>query len=157
MAKEFKLSAKRLEELQEELNYLKTTREKEVAEMIKEARSFGDLSENSEYDEAKNEQAKLYGRIAEVENILNHAVIIDESEELSGFIGLGCRVVVRDLETGEEETYQVVGSQEADPMNGKISDDSPFGRAMIGKSMGDQVAVEAPIGTLHFEVISVDK
>ncbi len=157
MAKEFKLSSKRLEELQEELNYLKTTREKEVAEMIKEARSFGDLSENSEYDEAKNEQAKLYGRIAEVENILNHAVIIDESEELTGFIGLGCRIVVRDLETGEEEAYQVVGSQEADPMNGKISDDSPFGRAMIGKSVGEQVAVEAPIGTLRFEVISVDK
>lgn len=157
MAKEFKLSAKRLEELQEELNYLKTTREKEVAEMIKEARSFGDLSENSEYDEAKNEQAKLYGRIAEVENILNHAVIIDESEELTGHIGLGCHVVVRDLETGEEEAYQVVGSQEADPMNGKISDDSPFGRAMIGKSVGDQVAVDAPIGILRFEVVSVDK
>lgn len=157
MAKEFKLSAKRLEELQEELNYLKTTREKEVAEMIKEARSFGDLSENSEYDEAKNEQAKLYGRIAEVENILNHAVIIDESEELTGYVGLGCRVVVRDLETDEEETYQVVGSQEADPMNGKISDDSPFGRAMIGKCVGDQVAVDAPIGILRFEVISVDK
>ena len=157
MAKEFKLSAKRLEELQEELNYLKTTREKEVAEMIKEARSFGDLSENSEYDEAKNEQAKLYGRIAEVENILNHAVIIDESEELTGYVGLGCRVVVRDLETGEEESYQVVGSQEADPMNGKISDDSPFGRAMIGKSVGDQVAVDAPIGILRFEVVSVDK
>ncbi len=157
MAREYKLSSKRLEELQEELVFLKTTREKEVAEMIKEARSFGDLSENSEYDEAKNEQAKLYGRIAEVEDILNHAVVIEESEELSGFIGLGCKVVVRDLDTGDEETYQVVGSQEADPMNGKISDDSPFGRAMIGKSPGNHVAVEAPIGTLHFEVLSVDK
>lgn len=157
MAKEFKLSAKRLEELQAELEYMKTTREKEVAEMIKEARSFGDLSENSEYDEAKNEQAKLYGRIAEVENILNHAVIIEEDEELSGHIGLGCRVVVRDLEFGEEETYVVVGSQEADPMNGKISDDSPFGRAVIGKVKGDQVTVDAPVGTLRFEIVSVDK
>lgn len=157
MVKEFKLSSKRHEELQEELQYLKTTRDKEVTEMIKEARSFGDLSENSEYDEARNEQAKLYGRIAEIENVLNHAVIIDESEEPAGYIGLGCRVVVRDLETGDEETYQVVGSQEADPMNGKISDDSPFGRAMIGKSKGDAVTVEAPVGTLQFEIVSVDK
>lgn len=157
MAKEFKLSSKRLEELQEELNYLKTTREKEVAELIKEARSFGDLSENSEYDEAKNEQAKLYGRIAEVENILNHAIIIDEAEELAGHIGLGCHVVVRDLEFDEEEAYTIVGSQEADPMNGKISDDSPFGRAIIGKIVGDQITVEAPAGTLHFEIISVEK
>ena len=157
MAKEFKLSSQRLKELEEELNYLKTTREKEVAEMIKEARSFGDLSENSEYDEAKNEQAKLYGRIAEVENILAHAVIIDESEETAGHIGLGCSVTVKDLDTDELETYQVVGSQEADPMNGKISDDSPFGRAMVGKTVGDVVAVEAPVGTLHFEVVSVDK
>ena len=97
MAKEFKLSSRRLKELEEELNYLKTTREKEVAEMIKEARSFGDLSENSEYDEAKNEQAKLYGRIAEVENVLAHAVIIDETEEAAGHIGLGCIVQVKDL------------------------------------------------------------
>ena len=157
MAKEFKLSSKRLEELQEELNYLKTTREKEVAELIKEARSFGDLSENSEYDEAKNEQAKLYGRIAEVENILNHAIIIDEVEELAGHVGLGCRVVVRDLEFDEEEAYVIVGSQEADPMNGKISDDSPFGRAIIGKTVGDQITVEAPAGTIRFEIVSVEK
>ena len=157
MAKEFKLSSRRLKELEEELNYLKTTREKEVAEMIKEARSFGDLSENSEYDEAKNEQAKLYGRIAEVENVLAHAVIIDETEEAAGHIGLGCSVQVKDLETGDVETYQVVGSQEADPMNGKISDDSPFGRAMVGKTIGDVVTVEAPVGMLRFEVVSVDK
>ena len=157
MAKEFKLSSQRHAELQEELQYLKTTRDKEVTEMIKEARSFGDLSENSEYDEARNEQAKLYGRIAEIENVLNHAVIIDESEEPAGYIGLGCHVVVRDLDTGDEETYQVVGSQEADPMNGKISDDSPFGRAMIGKSKGDKVTVEAPVGALQFEIVSVDK
>ncbi len=160
MAKEYKLSSKRLDELKEELNYLKTVREKEVAEMIKEARSFGDLSENSEYDEAKNEQAKLYGRIAEVENIINHAVIIDETDDDAipeGFIGLGCKVVVRDLEFDEEETYQVVGSQEADPMNGKISDDSPFGRAIVGKKEGDIVEVNAPTGLLKFQVVSVDK
>ena len=107
MAKEFKLTRERLKELEEELNYLKTTREKEVAEQIKEARSFGDLSENSEYDEAKNEQAKLYGRIAEVENILSHAVVIDESaeQERAGVVGLGCTVKVRDLDLEEEATY----------------------------------------------------
>ena len=98
MAKEFKISTLRLKELEQELFYLKTTREKEVAEQIKEARSFGDLSENSEYDEAKNEQAKLYGRIAEVENILAHAVIIDENEDAEGKIGLGCTIKVLDME-----------------------------------------------------------
>ena len=157
MAKEFKLTHDRLIELETELNYLKTTREKEVAEQIKEARSFGDLSENSEYDEAKNEQAKLYGRIAEVENILAHAVVIDEEEEANGVISLGCTIRVRDTETGEAEVYLIVGSQEANPLEARISDDSPFGRAMIGKAKGDVVAVEAPSGVIHYEVLSVEK
>ena len=152
MAKEFKISTLRLKELEQELHYLKTTREKEVAEQIKEARSFGDLSENSEYDEAKNEQAKLYGRIAEVENILAHAVIIDESEEAEGRIGLGCTIKVEDIETGDEELYAIVGSQEANPMECRISDDSPFGRAMLGHVVGDIVEVEAPVGTLKYKV-----
>lgn len=158
MAKEFKISSARLKELEDELNYLKTTKEKEVAEHLKEARSFGDLSENSEYDEAKNEQAKLYGRIAEVENILSHAVIIDDaSDENTGHIGLGCVVKVRDLESGDEEQYEIVGSQEANPMDGRISDDSPFGRAMVGRAEGDTVEVEAPVGMLRFEILSVEK
>ena len=157
MAKEFKLTRERLKELEEELNYLKTTREKEVAEQIKEARSFGDLSENSEYDEAKNEQAKLYGRIAEVENILAHAVIIDESEEPAGTIGLGCTIKVQDLETGDEELYAIVGSQEANPMECRISDDSPFGRAMLGHKAGDVVEIEAPVGTMKYKVLTVEK
>jgi len=157
VAKEFKITSARLKELEAELNYLKTTREKEVAELIKEARSFGDLSENSEYDEAKNEQAKLYGRIAEVENILANAVIIEEGEENTGKVGLGCRVRVLDVEMEEEEEYTIVGSQEADPMNYRISDDSPFGRAMVGKGVGDVVEVEAPVGVLQFRILSVDK
>ena len=157
MAKEYKLSRSRLKELEDELTYLKTTREKEVAEQIKEARSFGDLSENSEYDEAKNEQAKLYGRIAEVEDILAHAVIIEESDEVSDHVGLGCKVKVKDLEFDEEEVYEIVGSQEADPMNGRISDDSPFGRAIIGKAAGDEFTVEAPVGTLKYQIISIEK
>ena len=157
VAKEFKITSARLKELEQELNYLKTTREKEVAELIKEARSFGDLSENSEYDEAKNEQAKLYGRIAEVENILANAVIIEEGEENTGRVGLGCRVRVLDLELEEEEEYSIVGSQEADPMNYRISDDSPFGRAMVGKAEGDTVEVEAPVGLLKFRIVSIEK
>ena len=157
MAKEYKITSARLKELEAELNYLKTTREKEVAELIKEARSFGDLSENSEYDEAKNEQAKLYGRIAEVENILANAVIIEEGEDNTGKVGLGCRVRVLDIEMEEEEEYTIVGSQEADPMNFRISDDSPFGRAMVGKGVGDVVEVEAPVGILQFRILRVEK
>ena len=159
MAKEYKLTRIRLAELEQELNYLKTTREKEVAEHLKEARSFGDLSENSEYDEAKNEQALLYGRIAEVENIMAHAVIIDdeESEGGAGRVGLGCTVKVRDLEADETDIYCIVGSQEADPKNALISDDSPFGRAMIGKTVGDIVDVDAPIGVIQFQILSVER
>lgn len=157
MAKEFKLTRERLKELEAELNYLKTTREKEVAEQIKEARSFGDLSENSEYDEAKNEQAKLYGRIAEVENILTHAVMIDETAEAAGTVGLGCTVKVRDVEFDETSVYTIVGSQEANPMEARISDDSPFGKAMLGKHIGDIVEVEAPVGMVQFEILAVER
>jgi transcription elongation factor GreA len=157
MAKEFKISTLRLKELEEELNYLKTTKEAEVADQIKEARSFGDLSENSEYDEAKNEQAKLYGRIAEVENILAHAVIIDETDESSGRISLGCTIKVQDEDTGDEELYAIVGSQEANPMECRISDDSPFGRALLGHAVGETVTVEAPVGVLKYHILSVEK
>lgn len=156
MAKEYKLSQSHLKALEDELNYLRTTREKEVAEMIKEARSFGDLSENSEYDEAKNEQGKLYSRIAEIENILSHATIIEEHEDEDS-IGMGSRVTVRDLDMDEEETYEIVGSQEADPLSGRISDDSPFGRAVIGCKVGAKVTVEAPVGQIHYEILSVTK
>lgn len=159
MAKEFKITRERLKELEAELNYLKTTREKEVAEQIKEARSFGDLSENSEYDEAKNEQAKLYGRIAEVENILTHAVVFDETSDAedAGVVGLGCTIKVRDLEFDETSVYTIVGSQEANPMEARISDDSPFGRAMLGKHIGDTVEFEAPAGTVKFEILAVER
>ena len=159
MAKEFKLTRERLKELEAELNYLKTTREQEVAEQIKEARYFGDLSENSEYDEAKNEQAKLYGRIAEVENILTHATVIDEASEAlnSGVVGLGCTVKVHDIEMDKDAVYTIVGSQEANPRESRISDDSPFGRAMIGKHIGETVEVEAPVGIVKFEILSVER
>ena len=155
MAKEYKLSAERLEELKKELTYLKTVREKEVADQIKEARSFGDLSENSEYDEAKNEQGKLYSRIAEIEEILSNYVVIEESEDAHDTVRIGSTITVLDKEFGEKETYQVVGSQEADPMNGRISEESPFGKALLGKTVGEDVVVEAPAGTIHYQIIEI--
>ena len=156
MAKEFKLSEERYEELKQELTYLKTVREKEVAEQIKEARSFGDLSENSQYDEAKNEQGKLYSRIAEVDNILQNCIVIGEEHEIDdGVIHLSSKIRVLDEEFGEEEEYQIVGSQEADPMNGRISEDSPFGRALLGKTVGDKVEVEAPAGLVYYKVLDI--
>ena len=156
MAKEFKITSLRLQDLEKELNYLKTTREREIAAMIAEARSYGDLSENSEYDAAKNEQAKLYGRIAEIEDILSHAVIIEDENEASGRVGLGCTVTVED-ENGKTVTYCITGSQEANPMEYKLSDDSPFGRAIVGKSVGDTFTVNAPFGSYTMKVIDVTR
>ena len=155
MAKEYRLSAERLEELKQELTYLKTVREKEVAELIKEARSFGDLSENSEYDEAKNEQGKLYSRIAELDEILSNYTIIEEQETARDIVHVGNNVVVKDLEFDETLTYQIVGSQEADPMNGRISEDSPFGKALLGKKAGEEVVVEAPAGNIHYQILEI--
>ncbi len=157
MAKEFKITSLRLADLEKELNYLKTTREREVAAMIAEARSYGDLSENSEYDAAKNEQAKLYGRIAEIEDILSHAVVIEDENEASGRVGLGCTVRVRNVTTGAETSYRITGSQEANPMEFKLSDDSPFGRACVGKSVGDVFTVNAPAGSYQMKVLSVTR
>ena len=157
MAKEFKITSLRLAELEKELNYLKTTREREIAAMIAEARSYGDLSENSEYDAAKNEQAKLYGRIAEIEDILSHAVIIEDENEATGRVGLGCRVVVEDLQTGEKTEYRITGSQEANPMEHKLSDDSPFGRAVVGKAEGETFMVMAPSGSYEMKVVSITR
>ncbi len=156
MAKEFKLSPQRHAELKEELNFMKTVREKEVAEQIKEARSFGDLSENSEYDEAKNEQGKLYSRIAEIENILSNCKVIEEVKG-DDIVSLGSRVTVLDKEFNEEESYRIVGSQEADPMNGAISEDSPFGRVLLGKAVGDEVSVEAPAGAVEYKVLKIER
>ena len=157
MAKEYKITSLRLQDLEKELNYLKTTREREIAAMIAEARSYGDLSENSEYDAAKNEQAKLYGRIAEIEDILSHAVIIEDENEASGRVGLGCTVTVKDLTTGEVESYRITGSQEANPMENKLSDDSPFGRSIVGKAAGESFTVNAPAGSFSMKVISVSR
>ena len=151
----FKMSQERLDELKQELEYLQTVREKEVAEQIKEARSFGDLSENSEYDEAKTEQGKLYSKIAEIKNLIENAEII-EMTTLAGKVGHGSRVKVRDIEEDFVEEYQIVGSQEANPMAGKISSDSPFGRGLLGHGVGEIVTVDAPAGQLQFEILEID-
>ena len=157
MSKEtrYKMSAERLEELKEELVYLQTVREAEVADQIREARSFGDLSENSEYDEAKTEQGKLYSKIAEIKDLIEHAEIMEKSEE-TGKVGIGSKVTVRDEATGYEEVYQIVGSQEANPMEGKISDDSPFGKGLYGHAAGEIVNVEAPAGVLKFKILKIE-
>lgn len=157
MAKEYKLTPERYEELQKELTYLKTDRDKEVTEMIKVARGYGDLSENSEYDDAKNEQAKLYARIAEVEDILSNAVVINAGAADADHIGLGCTFTVLDIDDNEELTFELVGSQEADPLNGRVSDDAPFGNALVGTKVGDIVEVEAPVGSIKYKVLKITR
>lgn len=157
MAKEYRLSAERLEELKQELTYLKTVREKEVAELIKEARSFGDLSENSEYDEAKNEQGKLYSRIGELENILTHALIIEEDDMPVGQVTIGSTVTVTAVSGGQSRVFKIVGSQEADAMHGIISEDSPFGKALMGAKEGQVVTVNAPAGEIRYSVDKIER
>ena len=157
MVKEFRMSQERYDELKKELDYSKTTRADEIADLIKEARGFGDLSENSEYDEAKNEQGKLYSRIAELEDILLHAVIVDEVED-SDKISIGCRVVVTNLDTKKKlPEYKIVGSQEADVMSRAVSEDSPFGKALMGHKVGDKVSVEAPKGVIHYRIETIKR
>ena len=151
----YKMSQERLDALKDELHYLETTREKEVAELIKEARSFGDLSENSEYDEAKTEQGKLYSRIAELKDLIENAEI-DNSTATAGTVGHGSKVKVRDLEDDSVLEYHIVGSQDANPMQGRVSSDSPFGMGLLGHKKGDIATVEAPVGQLRFEILSID-
>ena len=152
----FKMSQERLDAIKEELHYLETVREKEVAELIKEARSFGDLSENSEYDEAKTEQGKLYSKIAELKVLIENAEIVDniDTDAPKDTVTLGS--VVKVLDEDFEEIYEIVGSQEANPRMGRISDDSPVGRALHGHRAGDVVTVMAPAGAIELKIISVE-
>ena len=157
MEKEFRMSQARFDELNQELNYLKTTRSDEVAEQIKIARGFGDLSENSEYDEAKNEQGKLYSRIAELEDVIQHAVIVDESNTAGNVVTIGCTVIVEDMAGNELPAYRIVGSQEADPMHNIISEESPFGKALLGAEEGQRVTVEAPRGAIVYTLKRIER
>ena len=156
-ASRFKMSQDRYDALKEELFYLETVREKEVAELIKEARSFGDLSENSEYDEAKTEQGKLYSKIAELKVLIDNAEIVDniDHDAPKDTVTLSSIVRVRDIEDDFEETYEIVGSQEANPKAGRISDDSPVGQGLMGHRAGETITVEAPAGELQFQILKV--
>ena len=151
----YRMSQARLDDLKKELNYLETVREREVSEQIKEARSFGDLSENSEYDEAKTEQGKLYSRIAEVQDLIDHAEIV-ETKEVTNAVSPGSRVKVKCEDDGEEEEYVIVGSQEANPLEGRISDDSPFGRGLLGHVEGETITIAAPAGDLQFKILHTE-
>ena len=145
------------QKLEQELEQLKTVRRKEVSEKIKDALSFGDLSENSEYDEAKNEQAMVEARIAEVEQMLKNASVLDESGITTDTIGVGSVIKIKHLKLGKEDTYKIVGSTEAAPLQKKISDESPVGKAMLGHHVGDIVDVEAPAGIIQYEVLEIGK
>ncbi len=157
MEKEIVMTYAGLRALEDELEQLKTVKRKEVAEKIKVARGYGDLSENSEYDEAKNEQGLVEGRIALLEKMLKHARVVTEDELSNDSISVGSHVVIRD-EDGEEEEYDITGSAESDPMNGKISDASPIGAALIGHSKGEKVEITLPNGSvIQYEVVSIGR
>lgn len=143
--------------LQEELENLVTIRRKEVAEKLKEARSYGDLSENAEYDEAKNEQGMLEAQIADLEVIIANAIIVDDDSLSLDEVGIGSQVKLKDFDLDEIIEYQIVGSTESDPENGKISDESPIGKACLKKRVGDVFEVDVPVGTLKFEVLDISR
>ena len=156
MAKEIVMSAAGLKAAQEELEYLKTVRRKELAEEIKEARSHGDLSENSEYDEAKNTQGLVENRITELEMMLKNVRVIDETELSTETVSVGTRVTVIDND-GEEDVYDIVGRTEADPFEGKISDECPVGAALLGKSVGDTAEAVLPDGGVEiYKVLKIE-
>ena len=157
MAKTIKVTEDGLLKLKSELETLKTQGRADIAEKIKIARGYGDLSENSEYDEAKNEQAKIEARIAEIEAMLKNVEIIENVKGDSKTVVIGVNVKALDMEFEEECEYRVVGSTEADPMNGKISDESPLGKALLGKKIGDEVIVDAPAGELRFKILEIGK
>ena len=157
MEKEIVLTYNRLKELEAELEYLKTEKRKEVSEKIKVARGFGDLSENAEYDEAKKEQGEVEVKIANLENMLKKAKVIDEDEIDTSKVAVGTKVIIYDLDFEEEVSYEVVGSTEASPDLNKISDESPVGRALLGHKVGDTVIVEAPAGEIKLKIVGISK
>ncbi len=157
MGREVILTIKGLRKIEEELEHLKTIRRKEVAERIKQAIAFGDISENSEYDEAKNEQAQVEERIMKLEGMLKKARIIDEDDISLDRVSIGTTVQVKDIEFDEIVEYTIVGSAEAEPYELKISNDSPVGRALLGKKIGEIVEVQIPDGITKYEVLNIQK
>ncbi len=155
--KEVVLTYEGLQKLEQELEFLKAVKRREVAERIKQALSFGDISENSEYDEAKNEQAHVEGRIVQLENMLKNAKVIDEDDIKTDVVSVGSKVTILDMEFDEEIEYYIVGSAEADPSQFKISNESPVGSSLMGKKKGTVVDVVVPDGIVKFKIISIKK
>ncbi|VYT98972.1 transcription elongation factor GreA [Clostridium tertium] len=153
--KKFVMTYEGVKKLEDELEFLKTVKRKEITEKIKVALGYGDLSENSEYDEAKNEQAFTEGRIIQLENMLKNASVVDESEIPTDKVSVGTIVKVKDFDFDEEVEYSIVGSAEADPMNFKISNESPVGSALLGKKVGEIVEVSIPDGVNKFEILGI--
>ena len=156
-AKQYLMTYEGVKKLEGELEHLKTVKRKEITEKIKVALGYGDLSENSEYDEAKNDQAFTEGRILQLENMLKNAVVVDESEIPSDIVSVGAKVKVKDYEFDEEVEYSIVGSAEADPMNFKISNESPVGSALMGKKVGAILEVIIPDGVNKFEILGISR
>lgn len=155
-SKETILTAEGLKHLEEELEHYRTVRRQEVAERLKVAISYGDISENSEYDDAKSEQAFIEGRILELEQMIKTATIIDDSaSKKSGLVSLGSTVLLKDVETGEEETYTIVGTTEADPFKNRISNESPVGSAILGHKVHSVVIANTPAGELSYEILEI--
>ena len=157
MEKKNILTYEGLKKLEDELQDLKVVKRKEVAQKIKEAREQGDLSENAEYDAAKDEQRDIEARIEEIEKILKNAEVVVEEDVDLGTINIGCKVRILDCEFDEELTYKIVGSTEANSLKGKISNESPVGKALLGKKVGDLVTVETQMGTIQYKVLEIQK
>lgn len=157
MSKQIIISHEGLKKLESELEHLKTVKRKEVAQSIQKARSFGDLSENSEYDEAKNEQAEIEGKIAHLEETLRYAIVLDDKELGTDKVGVGNKVMVHNIDTAEEIEYKIVSTTEADPFSFAISDESPLGKALIGQKKGNSVSVETPNGIEKYTIVSISK
>lgn len=156
-SKKYVMTYEGVKKLEDELEYLKTVKRKEVTEKIKVALGYGDLSENSEYDEAKNEQAFTEGRILQIENMLKNATVVDESELPKDVVSVGSKVKVKDYDFDEIVEYSIVGSAEADPMNFKLSNESPVGKGLVGKKVGDIVEVVVPDGVSKFEILEIKR
>ncbi|MDF2532042.1 MAG: GreA/GreB family elongation factor [Clostridia bacterium] len=156
MSKQNILTLEGLTKLEDELNSLKNKRT-DVADRIKQALAFGDISENAEYDEAKKEQAFVEGRIIQIENILRTAKVIDEEDIQTDMVSVGSKVLLKDIEFGDEVEYTIVGSAEADPINLKISNESPVGKALVGKVPGDTVEIAVPDGIIKYEILQINK
>ncbi|NLM74002.1 MAG: transcription elongation factor GreA [Clostridiaceae bacterium] len=155
--KEILLTYEGLRKLEEELKYLKGEKRKEIAERIKQALAFGDISENSEYDEAKNEQAQNEMRIMQLENMLKNATVIDEDEVDTAVVNLGTKVKILELDSKEEYEYQIVGSTEANPLLARISNESPVGSALMGRKVGETVEILTPGGKKRYKIVEINK